>query len=177
METTSTLFNTVVRETIDATYEIFSTMIPMEIKPGETFSREEKEIQEDVMSLVSFSGEHSGIIALFCGKKIALKITSLLLGIDTTELDHDTKDAIGEVTNMIAGNLKNKVYNDLGTMHLSVPVVVAGTDITLSSTSRENGSSSHSSYSEKTVYHENKWVIFPFSSEEGTFTVGIKINH
>ncbi len=177
METTSTLFDTVIKETRDATQEIFSTMIPMEITPGETFIREEKEIQEEVISLVSFSGEHSGIISLFCNKQIALKITSLMLGIDITELDHDTKDAIGEVTNMIAGNLKNKVYKDLGAMHLAVPVVVAGTDLTIASTSKEYGKDTCTSDSEALGKNQNEWVISPFSSEEGTLHVGLKINH
>ncbi|MDR4505492.1 MAG: chemotaxis protein CheX [Candidatus Scalindua sp.] len=177
MKTTSTLFETVEKEIIDSTYEIFSTMIPLEIKSGKVFNREEKDIQEEVMSLVSFSGEHSGIIALFCSRKIALKITSLMLGIDTFELDHDTKDAIGEVTNMIAGNLKNRVYTDLGTMHLAVPLVVAGTDMTISSSSRENGECTHSPLYVKPANNQNMWVIFPFSSAEGTFHVGMKINH
>ncbi|GJQ58729.1 MAG: chemotaxis protein CheX [Candidatus Scalindua sp. AMX11] len=177
METTSTLFDTVVKETIDATQEIFSTMVPMEISPEETFYREEKELQEEVMSLVNFSGEHSGIIALLCNKNIALKITSLMLGIDATELDHDTKDAIGEVTNMIAGNLKNKVHTSLGKMHLSVPIVVGGTDLTISSTSKGTGETSNSSDSEEADNNQNMWMISPFSSEEGILNVGIKINH
>ncbi|MCP5006965.1 MAG: chemotaxis protein CheX [Planctomycetes bacterium] len=176
METTSTLLDTIVKETIASTQEIFSTMIPMEITPGETFTQNEGDVKENVMSLVSFSGEHSGIISLFCSKIIALKITSLMLGMDVTELDHDTKDAIGEVTNMIAGSLKNKVHTELGAMHLAVPVVVGGTDITLSSSSKGRETDSQFPDSSETFGNPNMWVMSPFTTGDGTFNVGIKIN-
>lgn len=146
-------------------------MIPMELKSGDSFYQNEAMITTDVVSLVSFTGEHSGIIALFCSKEIALKITTNMLGIEVTELDHDTKDAIGEVTNMIAGTLKNKVFETFGAMHLSVPIVIGGADLTISSSSGETHGVRISSA--VTCNSKSSWLMIPFSSDELRFNVGL----
>ncbi|MCP4254474.1 MAG: chemotaxis protein CheX [Candidatus Scalindua sp.] len=77
-------------------------------------------IATDVISLVSFTGEHSGIIAFFGSTNMAIKITYMMLSMDVTDMDQDVKDTMGELTNMIGGNLKNKVFETFGAMHLSV---------------------------------------------------------
>ena len=159
------------KEIVGSTEEIFSAMIPMEIKTDEAFMQDESLIRTDLMSLVSFTGEHSGIIALFCSKEIALMITSSMLGISATELDQDTKDAIGEVTNMIAGSLKNKVHDKFGAMHLSVPIVIGGADITISSSAGEQQKVNIAAT--VTCSSQSSWMMTPFSSNGQTFNVGL----
>ena len=46
------------------------------------------------------------MVAVHCPGVTARNITSSFLGVDVEELDEDVKDAIGEITNMVAGNLK-----------------------------------------------------------------------
>ncbi|MDR4498671.1 MAG: chemotaxis protein CheX [Candidatus Scalindua sp.] len=173
MTITTTMYDNVIKEIVDSTQEIFATMIPVEITAGESFYQKEENITTDLISLISFTGEHSGIIALFCNKNIALKITSNMLGIEVTELHQDTKDAIGEVTNMIAGSLKNKVCEDLGSMHLSIPVVIGGASLTISSTCKTHAEISLPSA--VTCNSRSTWVMLPFSSEGETFNVGLII--
>ncbi len=159
------------KDIVGSTEEIFSTMIPMEIKTDEAFMQDESMIRTDVMSLVSFTGEHSGIIALFCSKEIALMITSSMMGISATELDRDTKDAIGEVTNMIAGTFKNKVHEKYGAMHLSVPIVIGGADLTISSSAGEQQKVNLAA--SVTCNTQSSWLMTPFSSNGKTFNVGV----
>ena len=173
MTITTTMYDNVTKIIVDSTQEIFATMIPMEIKAGDSFYQKEENITTDLISLISFAGEHSGIIALFCNKSIALKITSNMLGMDVTELDQETKDAIGEVTNMIAGNLKNRVCENLGSMHISVPVVIGGASLTISSTCKTHAEISLPSA--VTCNSQSTWVMLPFSSEGETFNVGLII--
>ncbi|ODS34210.1 MAG: chemotaxis protein [Candidatus Scalindua rubra] len=168
---TTAIYENVSEEIINSTQEIFSTMIPMELKPEDTFYQNEEMLTTDVIALVSFTGEYSGIIALFCEKDIALKITSNMLGMEVTELDHDTKDAIGEVTNMIAGTLKNKVYKTFGAMHLSVPIVIGGAELSISSCGAESHKVRISS--SVTCNSQSSWSITPFSSSELSFKVGL----
>jgi chemotaxis protein CheX len=148
-------------------------MIPMEIKSDGSFYQKEDMISTDVMSLVSFTGEHSGILAVFCSKEIALKITGSMLGIEATEIDQDTKDAMGEVTNMIAGTLKNKIFEKFGAMHLSVPIVIAGGDLTISSSGGEKQNVKIAS--SVTCNSQNSWLMTPFSSNGSSFNVGFVV--
>ncbi|MFQ5962937.1 MAG: chemotaxis protein CheX [Candidatus Scalinduaceae bacterium] len=167
----TTIYENVAEDIVVSTQEIFSTMIPIKIDPKDPFYQKEEMITTDVISLVSFTGEHSGIIALFCAKDIALKITSSMLGTEVTELDHDTKDAMGEVTNMIAGTLKNKICEKFGAMHLSVPIVIGGADLTISSSARENNDLKISA--SVTCNSQSSWLMTPFYSNGETFNVGL----
>jgi chemotaxis protein CheX len=170
---TTTAYDDVVEEIVSSTNEVFATMIPMEISSDGSFYQKEAMISTDVISLVSFTGEHSGIIAVFCSKEIALKITSGMLGIEATELDQDAKDAMGEVTNMIAGTVKNKIYEKFGAMHLSVPIVIAGGDLTISS----SGGKKHDLKFTSTVTcnSQNSWLMTPFASNGSVFNVGFVV--
>ncbi len=168
---TTDLYEQLSKEVVSSTEEIFSTMIPIDIKVGDSFLQEESKITTDVIAFVSFTGEHSGIIGLFCVKDIALKITSGMLGVEATELDHDTKDAIGEVANMIAGSLKNKVNELLGTMHLSVPIVVGGSGLSLCSSGGETENVSINP--SITCDTQSAWHMTSFSSNGHVFNVGL----
>ena len=168
---TTTIYDNIGEDIVASTKEIFSTMIPMELKEEDPFYQKENMISTDIMSLVSFTGEHSGIVAIFCSKDIAIKITINMLGIESAEFDQDTKDAIGEVTNMIAGALKNKVLDTFGAMHLSVPIVIAGADLTISSASGEHEAMKINS--SVTCNSQNSWLMVPFSSDGQKFNVGL----
>jgi chemotaxis protein CheX len=170
---TTTAYDDVVEDIVSSTNEVFSTMIPMEISPDGSFYQKEEMISTDVMSLVSFTGEHSGILAIFCSKDIALKITSGMLGIEATELNQDTKDAMGEVTNMIAGTVKNKIHEKFGAMHLSIPIVIAGGDLTISSSGGEKHDVKFAS--NVTCNSQNSWLMTPFSSNGSVFSIGFVI--
>lgn len=168
---TTTTYSDVAEEIVSSTNEVFSTMIPMEITSDGSFYQKEDMISTDVISLVSFTGEHSGILAIFCCKEIALKITSSMLGIEATEIDQDTKDAMGEVTNMIAGTLKNKILEKFGAMHLSIPIVIAGESLTIRSAT-DKDSQEIKIASGVTCNSQSSWLMTPFSSNGSSFNVG-----
>ncbi len=170
---TTTTYSDVAEEIVSSTNEVFSTMIPMEITSDGSFYQKEDMISTDVISLVSFTGEHSGILAIFCCKEIALKITSSMLGIEATEIDQDTKDAMGEVTNMIAGTLKNKILGKFGAMHLSIPIVIAGESLTIrSATDNSKDTREIKIASGVTCNSQSSWLMTPFSSNGSSFNVG-----
>jgi chemotaxis protein CheX len=95
-----------------------------------------------------------------------------MLGITVTELDQDTKDAVGEVTNMVAGSLKNKVIERFGAMHLSIPIVIGGANLTISSSGGESKVNISPSV---TCNTQSSWMMTPFSASEHTFNVGFII--
>ena len=168
---TTDIYDDISKDIINSAEEIFTTMIQMELLASDSFMQDESMICTDVISLVCFTGEqYTGIISLFCPKEIALRMTSNMLGITVTELDQDAKDAVGEVTNMIAGTLKNKVHDRFGAMHLSIPIVIGGANLTISSSS---GESKVNISPTVTCNTQSSWMMTPFSSNGHTFNVGL----
>ncbi len=76
----TTTYDNIGEDVISCTKEVFQTMIPLDIKCDGSFYQKEDMISTDVISLVSFTGEHSGIVAFFGSKDMAIKITSKMLG-------------------------------------------------------------------------------------------------
>src|SRR5574337_675300 len=120
------VMETVALDITEATKTLFETMIMMDLKYDEASLVDDTQIKTDVIGMVSFTGKYHGVIALFCSKSFALKVASTMLMTELTEFASEVKDAIGEVANMIAGNVKTKLTAQYGEMHLSIPIVIAG---------------------------------------------------
>ncbi|WP_162599675.1 chemotaxis protein CheX [Nocardioides solisilvae] len=79
----------------------------------------------DWSASVSVKGEWNGVVALEMTTSGAQRLTRSMLGLETSEelVDGDLVDAIGEMVNMIGGNVKGLVR---GPCRLSLPLVAAG---------------------------------------------------
>ncbi len=112
-----------------ATQDVFETMVYMTAEPaGEAGEDQAGQISCEVIASLGFTGTVNGIIITSCSMELARKITANMLGIDVSEIGSNSEvgDAMGEITNMIAGNVKNKWVEDGGRMELSVPMVAMG---------------------------------------------------
>ena len=95
-------------------------------------------------------------MAIHCPADVAKGITSAFLGMDVEELNDDVKDAIGEITNMIAGNLK-VYFTTFGIdMKLAIPTSVIG-----------------DSYRTSGLFGASR-IVVPFASAGGQFWVELK---
>ena len=113
--------------TSDVVREIFSTMLHIDARlledetpgPGD----------HPVVGCIHFAGPWKGALLLGCGPSEAAAFAAGLVGINPPdEVNDDVRDAIGEITNMIAGNLKSLFPK--GTQ-LSAHSVVEGKRFTL----------------------------------------------
>lgn len=169
-ETVMQVAEDVVEKIVDATKDIFNTMVMIDLIPGEPFYKGEQQIRTDVMSLVSFTGEYNGTIAVFCPSNIALKIATNMLGMEANKLDDDVKDAVGEVTNMIAGNVKTSLTESLGDMSLTIPLVITGDGLSISAAGKDYEMVVVQSLSCKS---SDPWLLTPFKIVDDEFHVGI----
>jgi chemotaxis protein CheX len=110
------------RPLVMAVQNVFETMIQIPVVHAIPFFKKDKRSTTDVMGMVTMSGAVSGFICLGLSKKLAFLLASKLLGGQITEASPDCIDAIGEITNMIAGNAKSE-FPDEG-VSISVPKVV-----------------------------------------------------
>ncbi len=114
---------------IDATLEVFASMIFIDIDPGAATDEPAAAFAPNISSLIGLAGYLKGIVALHCPAEVALAITSSMLGMEVTQLAEDAKDAIGEIVNMVAGGLKESLAGEGKKIELSIPSTVIGQSI------------------------------------------------
>lgn len=125
-----------VRERIvEITRGVFTTMVMLDVVAESPLTEPIVSFHETLTSMVGMAGSHSGILAIHCPKDLALRITSSMLGMDVTEIDDDVNDALGEIANMVGGDVKH-IFSPKGAeISLSIPTVIYGSDYVLESMS------------------------------------------
>src|SRR5262245_63749345 len=79
-----------------------------------------------VMSLVGLTGAWKGTGAVSCSGALARRLCGKLLMTEFAEVDAEVLDAMGELANMIIGNVKEDIAHELGAFALSTPTVIHG---------------------------------------------------
>jgi chemotaxis protein CheX len=144
---------------IESTIEIFTGMVMMEIsvagKPLERLGV----LKQSITGMVGLAGTHKGVLAVHFPKQVALDVTSSFLGMDVEDFNEDVQDAIGEIANMLGGNLKT-ILSDRGKdIHLSLPSTIFGDEYAISSQA------------------EVDQLILSFQAPAGTFYVEVELEH
>lgn len=110
-----------------ATNEVFATMLDLEITSGEVEQDNAGSSRASgVVALVGLAGEWVGNGRICCTPEFGCKMASQMLMQPYTAVNEDVLDAIGEVANMIIGNVKNALEERLGALSLSTPTVIYG---------------------------------------------------
>lgn len=89
--------------------------------------------KECLTAMVGIAGTYNGLVSVHIPWQLAISFTSLMLGMEVTEIDDDVNDAMGEIANMIAGSFKQHLSRGGADIQLSTPSVVNGSDYTVTS--------------------------------------------
>lgn len=84
-------------------------------------------------AMVGLAGTYNGLVSVHLPWPLAISFTSLMLGMEVTEIDDDVNDAMGEIANMIAGSFKQHLSKGGSDIQLSTPSVVNGSDYMVTS--------------------------------------------
>jgi chemotaxis protein CheX len=114
------------QDIINAATDVFSTMLMIDLVVGEPVEGAGGEVISNITSLLGLGGDIRGMLAVHCPAAVATAITSAFLGIDVDSLNEDVKDAIGEIANMIAGNLKGAFAGYGVKVALAIPSAIIG---------------------------------------------------
>jgi chemotaxis protein CheX len=110
-----------------ATNEVFATMLDLKISSGEIQTDTAASSRASgVVALLGLAGEWVGTGRICCTPEFGCKMASQLLMQSYDAVNEDVLDAIGEVANMIIGNVKNALEERLGVLSLSTPTVIYG---------------------------------------------------
>jgi chemotaxis protein CheX len=105
--------------------EAFSTMVNLPI------GRSEHTEAANLVGSITFTGPVKGAIYVECAPGAGEKIArSMLMMEESDPLEESAvKDAIGEVTNLVAGGFKARMMDSIGAIDISVPTVISGKTI------------------------------------------------
>lgn len=107
-----------------ATVNVFQTMLNCPLTRGEPFLKGGTQPQFDVSGVIGLSGTAKGTVVLSFCREAALQAAGAMLGERPDSINADVRDAIGELTNMIAGSAKAKLEEFA--LSVSLPTVITG---------------------------------------------------
>ena len=141
---------------IDATKEIFSTMIMMDISLEEVMDSHGK-LTDTITAMIGLAGTHRGVLAVHFPYSVAMAITSAFLMMDVEEMNDDVHDAMGEIANMLGGNVKTILSEKGRDIDLSMPSTISGSEYSFQSD------------------NDVEKVIVRFGTEKGSFMVELDL--
>lgn len=137
--------------------EVFSTMLGLDV--AETASNGTTDVAADqekrVVALIGFGGDYVGSGMINSSQDLACKMASAMLMAEYTEMNDDVRDALGEISNMVFGNVKTELEEELGPLSLSIPTVIVGSSFDVRSAANPS------------------WVTVPLSLGEDEFEMRV----
>ena len=140
-----------------ATEEVFSTMLGLEITPGE-MTLGHSSSHSGVTALLGLTGAWTGSGQISCEPALACRIASQFMMSEYSAVDDEVLDALAELANMIIGNVKNLLEDKLGPMGMSTPVIISGGEF------------------ETRILGCPAWIVMPFACADGTLVVQVVLS-
>lgn len=111
---------------LDAVVGVLGMMASVEAAPGKPFVNRKRTTVGDITGSIGITGHARGVMSLTLDEPVILKIVNNMLAENYTELNPDIADAVGELTNMIAGQARQELANMGMNLKASTPTVVMG---------------------------------------------------
>ena len=113
---------------IESAHEVFEMMVGRPLAQGMPMEGDGFRPKSNVVGTVSFAGSESGVVVFYSTTEAAKQIAGSMLGVPAAEVNGEMPDAIGEITNMIAGALRTKMTDSGHPWAISIPTVTIGSD-------------------------------------------------
>ena len=135
--------------------EMMAFVKPLTAKP---FIKKDKKARGDISGIISLSGSKEGVMVISLSKGAICRIVSSMFGEEYKEINDEVKDAVGEITNMIAGDARKMLAEKNIPLEAGIPSIVVGRGHEISSLA------------------EGKCLSIPFKIEEYPFVVEVSFN-
>jgi chemotaxis protein CheX len=142
---------------IEATREVFSTMVAMEVTDCFPLGKPVRQFHCSLTGMVGIAGSYTGMLSIHCPALLAMRITSNMLRMEVEEVGEDVNDALGEIANMLGGHVKQVLSKGGLDLNLSIPTVISGGAYTINSIDNDD------------------CVVIPFQCDEEKFLVGLTL--
>ena len=89
------------------------------------FMEKDASTEWDISAVIGLTGEARGAVVISMKDELAIKLTAILTGKAHNVLYADVVDAVGEIINIIAGNVKQELEESFRLV-ISLPTIVKG---------------------------------------------------
>lgn len=144
---------------VDSTKEIFTTMVMMEIEESGDAIEMLTTFHDGISGVIGLAGTFKGVMAIHLPSSVAFAITGNFLGMEVNEINEDVEDAIGEIANMLGGNIKTILSEKGRDIDLSLPSTISGKD-----------------YEFQTSKNAERTIV-KFSTDNGDFFVELQLEN
>ncbi|WP_319524792.1 flagellar motor switch protein FliN [uncultured Desulfosarcina sp.] len=120
-----------IRKSIDSTIiETFDAMMSMQLEPISGDTAAEFGDRKTMVGAIHFGGEVVGVMSFTFSADFARTVTAAMLGMEVDEIEgnEEINDVIGELSNIVAGNLKSEFLDQGLTCVISTPSITSGSD-------------------------------------------------
>lgn len=111
---------------VTATVNVLATVARITPVAGKPFVKDDAAALGDVTGIVGVTGARRGSIAVTFTRSTALAVVKAMLDNDVRDALRDTRDAVGELTNMISGQARAILAEQGLTMEGATPDVIFG---------------------------------------------------
>jgi chemotaxis protein CheX len=113
---------------VESTRRVFETMVFKKLEHVMPIEGNALRPKSNVVGLVGFGGSMSGLIAFYSTMEAAQEIAGAMLDLPAADMNGEMADAIGEITNMIAGGFRLRMAGHGERLAISIPSVTVGSD-------------------------------------------------
>lgn len=113
---------------VEGTLHILDTTAFVKVKPEPPFLKKNSKALGDISGLMEISGDLTGSAAISFSEKSILGIVSAMFGEDMTKIDDEITDAVGEISNMVAGHVTTKIAEMDKKVKVKFKEVITGPD-------------------------------------------------
>ena len=112
---------------IEGCKEVFRDFCNTEIEATRAFfvNVDEFKTEWDISGIIGLSGEVTGAVALSLKEITAYKVTKILTGNEYTSIEKEVIDVVGEIVNIIVGNVKN-IFEEKHRISMTMPSIIKG---------------------------------------------------
>jgi chemotaxis protein CheX len=111
---------------IESTVNTFKTMCSTNVVRNKVFLKGEGEEIYGVTGIIGLGGEVSGAVVLNLPEEVAMRLVGAFVGETYESLSSDVVSGVGELTNIIAGDAKNRLSQKGFSFEIGLPKIVVG---------------------------------------------------
>jgi chemotaxis protein CheX len=111
---------------IEAVTHTFTTMCALTPARDRVFLKGDGEETYGVSGIIGLGGEATGAVVLNFPEAVAIRVVGKFVGEDFTAITSGVVDGVGELTNIIAGDAKNRLVQKGYKFEIGLPKIVTG---------------------------------------------------
>ena len=114
---------------VETTEQVFTDMVALSASAGTSFERKGLPPHESIAGVIHLSGKYTGYAAIHLPSTVAALVTSSMMYMELDKVtEENVSDSVGELANILAGNIKSALDSSGRAIRLSWPMLVHGQD-------------------------------------------------